>query len=151
MGAKENHVFFLFKSKCKHVEIHIEYHKYFEDIEISNIFIYRPALSDRTVRERKSWALTLHSMRSGLTVQVGILMKSYGNRTEYAWPNILCISIRLKLISNIHATLYNSTRAHAAELRGGTFRRTLGGLANHNTLSQLTNLSLSRISEGGAS
>ncbi len=29
--------------------------------------------------------------------------------------------------------------------------RTRGGLANHNTLDQLTNLSPSRISEGGAS
>ncbi len=40
------------------------------------------------------------------------------------------------------------TRAHAAELRGGTFRRALCGLANHNTLDQLTNLSPSRIPRG---
>ncbi len=33
---------------------------------------------------------------------------------------------RLKLISNIdNAIVYNTTGAHAAELRGGTFRRAL--------------------------
>ncbi len=39
---------------------------------------------------------------------------------------ILWVSIGLKLISKIDdAIVYNTTRAHAAELRGGTFRRTL--------------------------
>ncbi len=57
------------------------------------------------------------------------------------FTNILWVSIGLKLISIIdNATVYNSTGAHAAEEKGGTFRR----LANHNTLSQLTNLSPSR-------
>ncbi len=42
------------------------------------------------------------------------------------FANILWVSIRLKLISNIDdAIVYNTTRAHAAELRGGRFRRTL--------------------------
>ncbi len=47
--------------------------------------------------------------------------------------------------------VYNTTRAHAAELRGVTFRCGLGGLANHNTLGQLANLRPLRISKGGAS
>ncbi len=46
---------------------------------------------------------------------------------------------------------YNTTGAQAAEVRGVTFRQALGSLANHNTLSQLTNLSPFCISEGGAS
>ncbi len=63
----------------------------------------------------------------------------------------VCSQTLLKLISNIEdAIVYNTTRAHAAELRGGTFS-TRGGLANHNTLDQLTNQSPSCISEGGAS
>ncbi len=63
------------------------------------------------------------------------------------FTNIICVSIGLKLISNIDdAIVYNTTGAHAAELRGGTF-----SLANHNTLAQLTNQSPSCISEGGAS
>ncbi len=44
------------------------------------------------------------------------------------------------MISNIDdAIVYNTTGVHAAEVRGGTFRRALCGLANHNTLDQLTN------------
>ncbi len=40
------------------------------------------------------------------------------------FTNILWVSIGLKLISIIdNATVYNSTGAHATELRGGTFRR----------------------------
>ncbi len=59
---------------------------------------------------------------------------------------------RLTLVSNIDdAIVYNTVGAHAAELRGEMFKRTHGGLANHNTMSQLTNLSPSCISEGGAS
>ena len=42
------------------------------------------------------------------------------------FTNILWVSIGLKLISIIdNATVYNSTGAHAAEARGGTFRRIL--------------------------
>ncbi len=42
------------------------------------------------------------------------------------FTNILCVSIGLKLISSIDDAIgYNTTGAHAAELRGGTFRRTL--------------------------
>ncbi len=48
------------------------------------------------------------------------------------------------------AIVYNTTRAHS-EVRGGTFLDCTDGLANHNTLGQLTNQSPSRISEGGAS
>ncbi len=69
------------------------------------------------------------------------------------FTNILWVSIRLKLISNIDdAIVYNTTGAHATEVRGGTFRCALeAGLANHNTLDQLTNRSALCISEGGAS
>ncbi len=53
---------------------------------------------------------------------------------------ISSVSIGLKMISNIDdAIVYNTTGVHAAEVRGGTFRRALCGLANHNTLDQLTN------------
>ncbi len=58
---------------------------------------------------------------------------------------------QLKLISNIdNVIVYNTThaQAYAAEVRGGMRS---GGLANHNTLDQLTNLCPLRISEGGAS
>ena len=49
MGAKENHVFLLFKFKHKHIEIYIEYRKHFDNIQISIFFIYRPALIYRHV------------------------------------------------------------------------------------------------------
>ncbi len=72
---------------------------------------------------------------------------------QVIFTDILCISIGLKLISNIdNAVVYNTTGAHAVEARGGTFRCALeDGLANQNTLDQLTNLSPLHISEGGAS
>jgi len=39
------------------------------------------------------------------------------------FTNILWVSIRLKSISNIDdGIVYNTTGAHAAEVRGGTFR-----------------------------
>ncbi len=51
-----------------------------------------------------------------------------------------------------YAIVYNTTGAHAAEVRVGTFRHALEAvLANHNTLDQLTSLSSLCISEGGAS
>ncbi len=37
--------FLLFKSKRKHIEIYIEYHQNFANIEISIFFIYHPALT----------------------------------------------------------------------------------------------------------
>jgi len=68
------------------------------------------------------------------------------------FTNILWISIRLKLIRNIDDDIvYKTTGAHAAELRGGTFRHALDSLANPNPPNQLTNQSPSCISEGGAS
>ncbi len=61
------------------------------------------------------------------------------------WAQTISAKLRcwkFKLISNIDNTIvYNTARAHAAELRGGMFRRTLETLANHNTLDQLTNQS----------
>ncbi len=39
------------------------------------------------------------------------------------FTNILWVSIGLKLINIDNTTVYNSTGAHAAEERGGTFRR----------------------------
>ncbi len=39
--------------------------------------------------------------------------------------NVATVSIGLKLINIDNTTVYNSTRAHAAEARGGTFRHTL--------------------------
>ncbi len=68
------------------------------------------------------------------------------------FTNILCVSIRHKLINNIDDVIvYNTTGAHATEVRGVMFWTALGSLVNHNTLGQLTNLSPLRISEGGAS
>ncbi len=61
------------------------------------------------------------------------------------FTNILFVSIGLKQISNIDAAInYKTIRVHAAEAM------VRGGLANHNTLDKLTNLSPLRISEGGA-
>ncbi len=56
------------------------------------------------------------------------------------FTNILWDSISLKLINKIDdAVVYNTPGAHAAEVRGMTCRRTLGSLANPNTLVQLAN------------
>ncbi len=46
--------------------------------------------------------------------------------TDRYFSHVLCASIRLKLISNIDDVIvYNTTGAHAAEERGGTFRHAL--------------------------
>ncbi len=46
MGQKKIMFFLLFKNKCKHIEIYIEYRIFFYNIEISffQIYIYCPAL-----------------------------------------------------------------------------------------------------------
>ena len=45
------------------------------------------------------------------------------------FTNILYVSIGLKLISNIDDVIvYNTTGAHAAEVRGRTFRHALGAV-----------------------